>query len=99
MLKPGERVAFLTSGVLYAFWEMYMYGLPMYYLNRRALILTDTRLILLQIDSRRRPKELRSQIALSAIKSVKRTGLGNTSVQLNSGTSYTIAYVPRGDRK
>jgi hypothetical protein len=99
MLWPGERVVFLTSGVLYSFWESYFLGLPMYYLNRRALILTNERLILLQIDSRRRPRELRSQVPLRAIEELSRTGLGNTKIRLQAGGTYTIAYVPRQDRK
>lgn len=99
MLWPGERVVFLTSGVLYSFWESYFLGLPMYYLNRRALILTTERLILLQIDSRHRPRELRSHIRLPVIDALTRTGLGSTKIRLRSGARYSIAYVPRSDRK
>lgn len=99
LLWPAERVVFMTSGVLYSFWESYFFGLPMYYLNRRALVLTDMRLILLQIDRRRRPRELRSHILLRAIKSLKRTILGNTGLRLNSGKKFTIAYIPRADRR
>lgn len=99
MLWPGERVLFLTSGVLHAFWESYLFGLPMYYLNRRALALTTERLILLQIDSRRRPRELRSHVVLRAVDNLSRSILGNSRLRLKSGKTYTIAYVPRRDRK
>jgi len=99
LLWPGERVAFLTSGVLVSFWESYFLGLPMYYLNRRALILTNERLILVQIDSRRRPRELRSQVLLRAIGKVGSTLLGNVTLRLEAGKQYTIAYMPRRDRR
>lgn len=61
MLRPGERVAYLTSGVLHSFWESYFLGTPMYYLNRKALVLTSERLVLIQIDSRQRPKRVLKQ--------------------------------------
>lgn len=99
MLWPGERVMFLTSGVLVSFWESYFLGLPMYYLNRRALVLTNERLILVQIDSRRRPRELRSQVLLRAIAKVGSTLLGNTTLKLQAGKRYTIAYMQRRDRR
>jgi hypothetical protein len=98
VLRPAERVRFLTSGVLYSFWESYLFGLPMYYLNRRALVVTSERLILLQIDSRQNPRELCSQVPLDAIDRVKKSFFGNTALRLLSGKSYAIAYVPRRDR-
>lgn len=99
MLRPGERVLFLTQGIAYSFWESYFFGLPMYYLNRRALALTNERILLLQIDSRRRARQLRSQIRLGAITEFRRTGLGNTSLRLTSGKRYVFVYLPRRDWK
>lgn len=99
MLRPGERVAFLTSGVGYSFWESYFLGLITIYLNRRAIAVTNERLILIQIDSRQRPKELRSQIALTAVAGIRRTMFGNTVITLKEGKRYVFAYVPRPDRK
>lgn len=98
LLWPGERVVYLTSGVLFSFWESYFFGLPMYYLNRRALVLTTERLVLIQIDSRRKPRELRDQLPLRAIARFGRTFLGNTTIKLKAGKSYSVAYVPRRDR-
>ena len=99
MLRPGERVAYLTSGVLHSFWESYFFGVPAYYLNRRALVLTTERLILIQIDSKNRPQQLKSQLYLSDIERLGSTGFGNAKLRLKSGKNFVFAYVPKRDRK
>lgn len=99
MLRPEERVVFLTTGVVHSFWESYFVGWVMFYLNRRALVLTSERLLLIQIDSRRRPRELRSQILLRGVERFTRTLLGNTVLRLTGGTKLVFIRVPRRDRK
>ncbi len=99
VLRPGERIAFLGTGVLYSLWETYLIGSIVYYLNRRALILTNERLLLIQIDSRRRPQRLKSQILLADIERIGSSPFGNAKVRLRSGASYVFASVPRRDRK
>ncbi len=99
MLHPDERVLFFTHAVAHSFWESYLLGFPMYYLNRRVLVLTTERLILVQIDSRRRPRELRAQVPLGAVEGFRRTLLGNTVMRLRSGQRYVFVRVPRRDRK
>lgn len=99
MLWPEERVVFLSTGVVHSFWESYLVGWVMYYLNRRALVLTAERLLLIQIDSRHRPRELRSQVLLRAIERFSRRLFGNTTLRLTSGTQLVFIRVPRRDRK
>lgn len=99
MLREGERVYYLTFGSSAAFWETYFLGWIMYYINRRAIVLTDRRILFLQIDSRNRPRELRSQVDLRAIDAIKRTGLGNTRLVLRNGKKVVFAGLPRADRK
>lgn len=99
MLRPGERVLFLTHAIGYSLWESYFLGLLIQYLNRRALVLTTERLLLVQIDSRLRARELRSQIELRAIVGLGRTGFGNTLLRTASGGRYVFIRLPRGDRK
>lgn len=99
MLWPGERVVFLTSGVLSSFLESYFVGNVIYYINRRAIVLTTERIILMQIDGRQRPKALRSQVLLRSIESFGRTGLGNTVLRLADGAKYVFAYTRRRDRR
>lgn len=99
VLRPGERVVYLTTGVLYSFWESYFFGWAVRAINRRALILTTERLVLVQIDSRRRPRALRSQILLADIARLTRTPLGSAKLTLASGASYVFVYVPKRDRR
>lgn len=99
VLWPGERVAFLGTGVLYSALETYLVGSIIYHLNRRALILTNERLLLVQIDSRQRPQRLKSQILLADIERIGSSVFGNAKVRLRSGASYVFANVPRRDRK
>jgi hypothetical protein len=99
ILEPGERVRYVTFGSGISFWESYFLGWGMYYVNRRAILLTDRRMILLQVDSRQRPKGLVSQIRYAALRRVERTFLGNTVLTLGDGKRHVIAYVPRRDRQ
>lgn len=99
MLSPTERVLYLSSGSIHSAVESFLFGAWSYYLNRRALILTTERLILLQIDSRNRPGELRSQVPLESVAKLGVTAFGNTKIQVTSGKSYVLTYVPRADRK
>lgn len=99
MLWPGEKVLFLATGVPYSFLEANLLGHFFYYLSLRALILTNERLILFEIDSRQRPGHLRSQLLLTDIEEIGGTGLGNTRVRLRSGKKYVLTHVPRRDRR
>jgi len=99
MLWPGERVVFLTSGALHSFAESYLVGGVVYYVNRRAIVLTTERIILMQVDGRGQPRALRSQVLLPSIASFARTGLGNTVLRLADGAKYVFARVRRRDRK
>ncbi len=58
----GEGVEFVSWGIEYALLEYYFMGFWAYSLNRRAVVLTDQRILLLQIDSRRRVRELKSEV-------------------------------------
>ncbi len=99
MLHEGERIYFRTSGVTVSFWESYFLGLIMYYINRRAIVLTSERIMLLQINSQRKPRELRAQIQYPAIAKVKRTLLGYTKLRFQRGKPLVFTYIPKTDRK
>ena len=99
MLRPGERVVFLSRGVLSSFAESYLVGALIYYINRRAIVLTTERIILMEIDGRQRPGALRSQVPLRSIERFGRTLLGNTVLRLADGAKCVFAYVTRKDRK
>lgn len=99
MLHEGEQVFFLTQGSAVSFWESYFLGWAMYYINRRAIVLTNERIIFIQITSRGKPRDLRSQIRYPAITKVRRTVLGNTKMLFRNGKSQVFVYIPRRDRK
>lgn len=99
MLHEGERVRYVTLGCGVSFWESYLLGWVVYFLNRRAIVITSRRILLLQIGSRNRPGELVAQLRYSAIARVTSTLLGYTKLHLVNGDTYVFAYVPKADRR
>ena len=100
MLRDGERVFFVTRGVAQpSMVEWYFLGAALYYMNQRALVLTNQRILLLQIDWRQRPKEMRNEIAYTSVASLRNTWLGNARVSFHNGGSVQLAGVPKADRK
>lgn len=99
MLEEGERVFMLTRGTKASFWESYFLGVMMQYLNRRAIVLTTKRILLLQTTWRGWPRDYRSEIWYQSIARVKPTLLGNTKITFRDGKSVLFAGVPRQDRK
>ncbi len=99
ILLPGEKVYFVTPGTTVSLGERFFVGWLAYYLNMRALIFTSTRVVLLQIDSRKRPGKLVSQMPYATIASVKSTWNGLCRVKLLNRTTYNFQHVPHADRK
>ncbi|HEX9730107.1 MAG TPA: hypothetical protein VGA37_16545 [Gemmatimonadales bacterium] len=98
MLAEGERAFFLTRGSLISFWESYFMGWALYYVARRAIVVTNRRILLLQIDRRGRPRAVRAQIAFGAVEKLTLSWLGNVTIRFRDGTSRVVAYVPKPDR-
>lgn len=100
MLREGERVSFLSSGVVQPrFLEWYLLGWAVYRMQRRALVVTSQRLLLLQIDARGNPRETRNQVSYAAVDTLRKTVLGNVKITFRNGSSALLTAVPRGDRK
>lgn len=99
LLMAGEQVRSLTQGVCYRFWESYFLGWLLRYFNRRAIVLTNWRIILLQIDRRGRPKALRSQIRYPTIAKARGGLFGGLKVKFNDGDKIHMSGVPRAHRK
>lgn len=98
ILTEGEKVYFLTRGSMVSFWEGFFLGWIMYYLNRRAIILTNRRILLLQINRSGEPRELRAQIDYRAVERIRSTVFGNTRIRFSDGTTRVIQGVPKTDR-
>lgn len=99
ILQEGERVYFVTRGSMVSFWESYFLGWVVYYLKRRAFVLTNRRILLLQITSRDHPGELRAEIDYRAVTRVDSTMLGNLRLRFRNGAKRVVSYVPKPDRK
>jgi len=62
MLKDDEKVHFITTGIEVSNMEAFLVGaLWLQYINRRALIFTNKRILLIQIDSKNKPRHLMFQ--------------------------------------
>jgi len=99
ILWEDERVLFVTRGVMARFLEWYFLGWALYYLARRAIVVTDRRIILLQIGVRGKPGELVSQIDETAIANVRSTITGYMAVEFRNGARVLFAAVPRPARR
>ncbi len=100
MLHDGERVSAVAWCQEYSFVESYFLGIWAYLLNRRALLVTQERILLFQIDSRRRPKELKAQIRHGAIQKLSNTWLGShLRLRLKSKRWMLLSQIPRSMRK
>jgi hypothetical protein len=99
MLEAGEQVEYVSWGVEYSFVEAYFLGLWHYVLNRRAVVLTDRRILLLQIDSRRRLRDLKYQLRYDAIRRFARRTFGYLGLELHGKQKLFLTGLPRADRK
>jgi hypothetical protein len=99
LLRPGERVQFLTTGSLLSVAEHFFTEWAGYYLNLCALVFTTERLLLLQIDLKRHPREVAAQLAYPAIAQVTTTWDGYCQVGTRNGGRFRFAYIPRLDRR
>lgn len=99
ILRPQERVYWVTTGTTVTLGEQFFVGWMAYYLNRRALIFSTERVLLLEVDGKNKPGHLVSQIPYSAIASVKSTWNGMCRVKLLNKTTYSFQSVPTADRK
>lgn len=97
VLAEDEEVLFLTLGSDTSGIEAYFLGWWLYLLFRRAIVLTDRRILFLQIGLRKRPKELRSQIRYPAIVEATSTLLRRVKFELQDGTTEVLGNAPRRD--
>lgn len=99
ILRPQERVYWVTTGTTVTLAEQFFVGWIAYYLNRRALVFSTERVLLLEISRGNKPGHLVSQIPYTAIASVKSTWNGLCRVKLLNKKSYAFQSVPSADRK
>lgn len=99
ILRPQERVYWATTGTTVTLGEQFFVGWIAYYLNRRALVFSTERVLLLEVDGKPKAGRLVSQIPYTAIASVKATWTGMCRIKLLNKTVYNFQNVPSADRK
>ena len=99
LLAPGEKVQFVSWGVEYSWVEQYLMGLWAYLINRRALVFTDQRILMIQINSRRKVLDLKTQLRFQAIDKFVKRRFGYSEFLMRNGKKFTIRGIPRKDRK
>jgi hypothetical protein len=99
-LAPGETIRFAARGLRYNGAEFYFAGYAAYYHNQVALIVTDRRLLLLQLSGRK-PGHLKNQVALENVRDVRQSAiLGRLlTFKLADGKSLQLSGLPGADRK
>ncbi len=95
-LEPGERIRYAARGVdRGAVGRSVLVQLA----NQTALVLTDRRLLMVQVDRKGAPRDVKNQARLPAIRSAKAGALSPLEVRLQDGTKLRWAQVPRRDRR
>jgi hypothetical protein len=99
-LQPGERVRYAARGVRYSSFEFYFSGYSVaYYSNLTALVLTDRRLLLLQVTSRGRPRDIKNQLRLAEVRSSRKRLGWSWEIRLADGTKLVFVGMNRVDWK
>jgi len=99
ILEPDEKVFFVTYGTLNKIMEQLIGGWIMLYLNKKAFLFTNKRIILVGLKGRLKPGDLKSHIDVCSIQKIKKHLLGSVSIVFNSGKKMNFVYIPRPDKK
>ncbi|HEY6106691.1 MAG TPA: hypothetical protein VIV59_11950, partial [Anaeromyxobacteraceae bacterium] len=95
-LEPGERIQYAARGVdRAAAAGSYLAQLA----NQTALVLTDRRLLMVQVDRKGAPRDVKNQARLPAIRAAKAGALSPFQIRLQDGVKLRWAQVPRRDRR
>jgi cell division septation protein DedD len=97
-LAPGEVVRWAARGVRYSFVEHLFGGAAAQQRNRVALVLTDRRLLLVQVDRKGGAGDVKNEVPLAAIREVGK-GMVALRLRLADGTKLQFSSVPGRDRK
>ncbi len=92
IVKPSEKVLFLTEGRGLSFWERWVLGW------RRAVVLTDSRVVLLQLDAARRPRLAHQQMAYGTAVRIRDGRWGSVEIETRGGGIIELRGLRRSDR-
>jgi hypothetical protein len=100
VLRPGERVRFVTKGSMASRAEQFFAGHAVaYHINLRALVFTTERVLLIHVGAFSRPRGLVSELSYGSIRKLRSTWSGFCEVKLANGRTHRFSGVPRADRK
>jgi hypothetical protein len=98
-LAPGETVRYAARGVRYSVWEHMFGGAAVaQYHNMTALVLTDRRLLLLQLGHRGKAGDIKNELPLAAIHRASKGAMG-LRLALADGTKLRFVSVSGKDGK
>jgi hypothetical protein len=100
LLFPKEEIRFATNGIFCTFAEQYLLGWMASFINRTVFLFTNYRIIMIHVDSKHRPLQMKWHIPYDQVKKFKTGGLSASIVfKLKDKTSFTFSNVPQPDRK
>lgn len=99
MLSEGEQVQLVSWGVEYSFAEQFFMGIWASLINRRAFVFTNRRILIIQINSRRKVLGLKTQLRFECIESFAKRTFGYLGFVLRNKKKLYITGIPRKDRK
>ena len=99
MLEPGEVVRQAARGYLYSAAEYLLSGhLAAMHTNQMALLLTDRRLLWIQVDGKGHPRDLKNQLRLEKVRKAASRWSGQLLVETVAREKLAFNSVPRADR-
>jgi hypothetical protein len=99
MLRPNERVHFLTRGTLVSATEDFFIGWAAHFLDLRAVVLTSERIFLIGINRQSQPRGYVTQIPYPAIVAVHASENRCCRLVLRDGRELSFRHMPRPDHK
>ena len=101
MLNPGEQVLFIAKGVQQSFFEsLFMGALWASMINQTAFVLTNARMLMMNTNSKGKPKHMFWMIYYSEIETFKCSWVtGAMKLKLDDGRKMAFSGFPKVDRK
>ncbi len=94
-LEPGERIQYAARGMDRHFATMgYLHQLA----GQTAFVLTDRRLLLIQVNRAGRARDVKNQVRLSEVRGARSGLLAGFEIRLADGKAVRFTHVPRRSR-
>ncbi len=98
-LASGETVRYAARGSRFFLGEYLLAGAAAQLHNLTALVVTDKRLLLVQLDRRGRAGDMKNEVPLERIRGAVRSAFGGWRIRLADGSKLAFVSMRRVDRK